>query len=216
MRSVAAAITLVILGAGSLPAFADDVEVPAGTSVPLKFLAPMDSATVKEGIPVQFEVAADVLIGRSVIFRKGTPVEGTVTDVSQPGIFGQSARVHIGFIKATAVDGRPVGLSPLEVTPESIKQVKDVGAAAGSSVAGARQARSRDCTSSAGTSRSSRRFGTSMVIMSPSRTTAIGPPFAASGATWPIEIPWVAPENRPSVIRATSSPRPWPNNAPVT
>ena len=137
MRSVAAAITLVILGAGSLPAFADDVEVPAGTSVPLKFLAPMDSATVKEGIPVQFEVAADVLIGRSVIFRKGTPVEGTVTDVSQPGIFGQSARVHIGFIKATAVDGRPVGLSPLDVTPESIKQVKDVGTAAGSSVAGA-------------------------------------------------------------------------------
>lgn len=137
MRSTAAAIMVVVLAAFSLPASAADVDVPAGTSVPLKFLAPMDSATVKEGTSVQFEVAADVVVGRSVIFRKGSPVEGTVTDVSQPGIFGQSARVHIGFIKATAADGRPVGLSPLDVTPESIKQVKDVGTAAGSSVAGA-------------------------------------------------------------------------------
>ncbi len=40
-------------------------------------------------------------------------------------------------MQATASDGRPVRLSPIDVTPDSIKQVKDVGAAAGSSVAGA-------------------------------------------------------------------------------
>ena len=137
MRSTAAVSLILVLAAVALPASAAGVDVPAGTSVPLKFLNTMDSSTVKEGTSVQFEVAADVVVGRSVIFHKGTPVEGTVTDVSQPGIFGQSARVHIGFIKATAADGRPVGLSPLDVTPESIKQVKDVGAAAGSSVAGA-------------------------------------------------------------------------------
>ena len=50
----------------------------------------------------------------------------------------------------------------------------------------------------------------SMTIVSPSRTAAIGPPTHASGATWPIISPLVAPLKRPSVIRATVSPSPWP------
>ena len=50
----------------------------------------------------------------------------------------------------------------------------------------------------------------SNVTMSPSRTAAIGPPAAASGATWPAIRPRVAPEKRPSVTSATESPRPAP------
>ena len=47
----------------------------------------------------------------------------------------------------------------------------------------------------------------------PPRRAAIGPPRAASGAMWPIISPWVPPENRPSVISATESPRPSPTSA---
>lgn len=47
-----------------------------------------------------------------------------------------------------------------------------------------------------------------MDIISPSRTAPMGPPAAASGDTWPIDIPRVAPLNRPSVIRAALIPRP--------
>ena len=43
----------------------------------------------------------------------------------------------------------------------------------------------------------------SMLMMSPSSTAAIGPPTAASGATWPTMNPRVAPLKRPSVISAT-------------
>ena len=50
----------------------------------------------------------------------------------------------------------------------------------------------------------------SISMMSPSRTSAIGPPTAASGPTWPMQKPRVAPENRPSVISATLPPVPWP------
>ena len=46
--------------------------------------------------------------------------------------------------------------------------------------------------------------------LSPSRSSAIGPPTAASGPTWPMQKPCVAPEKRPSVISATFSPTPWP------
>ncbi len=137
MRSMIAAMVVAALAAFAVPVQASDVDVPAGTQVLLKFLEPLDSATIKEGTTVKFEVAADVLVQRSVIFKQGTPAQGTVTDVSHPGIFGKNARVHIAFIQVTASDGRPVRLSPIDVTPDSIKQVKDVGAAAGSSVAGA-------------------------------------------------------------------------------
>ena len=137
MRSMIAAMVVAALAAFAVPVQASDVDVPAGTQVLLNFLEPLDSATIKEGTTVKFELAADVLVQRSVIFKQGTPAQGTVTDVSQPGIFGKNARVHIAFIQVTASDGRPVRLSPIDVTPDSIKQVKDVGAAAGSSVAGA-------------------------------------------------------------------------------
>ena len=137
MRSVIAAAVVTALVAFAVPLQASEIDVPAGTAVPLKFLEPLDSATIKEGTAVKFEVAADVLVGRSVIFRRGAPAQGVVTDVSQPGIFGKNAHVHIAYIQATASDGRPVRLSPIDVTPDSIKQVKDVGAAAGTSVAGA-------------------------------------------------------------------------------
>ena len=43
-------------------------------------------------------------------------------------------------------------------------------------------------------------------MMSPSSTSAIGPPTAASGETCPIDAPLEAPLKRPSVIRATLEP----------
>ena len=41
-------------------------------------------------------------------------------------------------------------------------------------------------------------------------TSASGPPSAASGAIWPMHMPRVAPEKRPSVMSATFSPICWP------
>lgn len=67
----------------------------------------------------------------------------------------------------------------------------------------------------ASTSRRSARAGASITIRSPSATSAMGPPAAASGATWPTTKPWLPPEKRPSVISATSWPRPRPMMAEV-
>ena len=62
-----------------------------------------------------------------------------------------------------------------------------------------RTASRRECPSTA-----------SIVMMSPSFNSPIGPPTAASGPTWPMQKPRVAPEKRPSVMRATLPPMPWP------
>ena len=45
-----------------------------------------------------------------------------------------------------------------------------------------------------------------MLMMSPSSTTPMGPPEAASGETWPTHAPRVAPLKRPSVMSATLFP----------
>ena len=54
------------------------------------------------------------------------------------------------------------------------------------------------------------RLGMSMVIVSPFLSMAIGPASAASGVTCPMQGPLVAPENLPSVMRATDSVKPIP------
>ena len=48
----------------------------------------------------------------------------------------------------------------------------------------------------------STRPGMSTWIRSPSSTRAMGPPSAASGDTWPMAGPLLAPEKRPSVMSA--------------
>ncbi len=52
-------------------------------------------------------------------------------------------------------------------------------------------------------------------MTSPSSTNAIKPPSCASGVICPTTNPWVPPENLPSVINATSLPRPAPIIAAV-
>ena len=54
------------------------------------------------------------------------------------------------------------------------------------------------------------RLGMSMVMVSPFWMTAMGPPSKASGVTWPMLPPRVAPLKRPSVMSATDSERPMP------
>ncbi|HKV44565.1 MAG TPA: hypothetical protein VJT32_07825 [bacterium] len=136
MRTALAPFMAIAISIVAVPAQAGEIQVPAGTSVLLKFLDPVDSATITEGATVKFEVAANVLVQRAEIFRQGTPAQGVVTDVSQPGIFGKNARVHVAYLEVTATDGRPVRLSPLDISADMIRQAKDAGAAGGASLAG--------------------------------------------------------------------------------
>ena len=59
------------------------------------------------------------------------------------------------------------------------------------------------------------RLAASIVIGSPSRSNPRTPPSNASGVMWPTTKPWLPPLKRPSVISATSLPRPLPMTAEV-
>ncbi|MGQ0571990.1 MAG: hypothetical protein ACT4P5_21000 [Armatimonadota bacterium] len=112
------------------------VTVPAATRVPLKFLATLDSSTAQQGQAVRFEVPSDVLVGRRVVVRRGASARGLVRSVEKAGAFGKNARIRIGFVQTTAVDGRPLALSNVDITPNNMRNVKDVGGAAGASAVG--------------------------------------------------------------------------------
>ena len=66
----------------------------------------------------------------------------------------------------------------------------------------------RSASTSSSTSSSSARARTSMSTWSPSSTSPIAPPAAASGETCPTAMPLDPPENRPSVTSAQPSPKP--------
>lgn len=114
---------------------ATQIWVPAGTKVPLAFVTPVDSGKITSGTRVHFKVAANVLGGRHVILRAGTPASGTVTQVTKPGAFGASSKVVIGVIRTTAVDGGPVALKDVIVSKATVSNSR--AGAAGTSVAGA-------------------------------------------------------------------------------
>lgn len=110
--------------------------VPAGTKVPIRFLAAMDSRTVKVGQRVNFRVSEDVVVNGRTVIRLNTPTLGIVDAVNPPGSLGKNARVHISSLRTTAVDGRRIGLNPVEISPEGLRQAKDTGGAVAAGTAG--------------------------------------------------------------------------------
>ncbi len=141
MKHIAGALIVLIGVLGlSVPPKAEaqaGILVNAGTKVPLRFVKQLDSATAKQGQRVDFRVAANVIVNRSVVIRAGTAAHAIVESVEPAGQFGKDAMIRIGFVDTTGVDKRPIRLSPIDITPNSIRQVKDVSGAVATSVVGA-------------------------------------------------------------------------------
>ena len=129
--------------------------------------------------------------------------------LSEPGSRGNSQTT----LHADGVSARPpyVVTAPFDAEPTS-RAYLAITPAVNRGTGGCHKA-SRALISLSLTASCNLRFRSSNKIMSPSRTMAIGPPLAASGATCPAIIPRVAPEKRPSVKSATDSPRPAPTIA---
>lgn len=132
---LAVLVTAAFVAVPQGPAGAGTVILPFGTQVGLRFVTPVDSSTVATGTRVNFQVLADVVSGGRVVIRHGTRASGTVTEVTKPGMFGTSAKVVIGYLTTTAVDGTRVRLKDLIVSKAMVSNAR-VGAA-GTAVAGA-------------------------------------------------------------------------------
>jgi hypothetical protein len=117
------------------PAGAAAIIVPIGTHVGLQFTTPVNSSTIAAGTRVNFRALYDVVSGGRVAIRRGAPASGVVTDVTKPGMFGTNAKVVIGGMMTTAVDGSRIPLRDVVVSKAMVSKAR-VGAA-GAAVAGA-------------------------------------------------------------------------------
>lgn len=134
-----AALALIIVITLALPPIAQaatTVLVPVGTKVPIRFVEAIDSRTAKVGQRVRFRVSEDVAVGGRAVIRFNTAAQGIIDAVNPPGSLGKNARVHISSLRTTAVDGRSVGLAPVEISPEGLRQAKDTGGAVAAGTAG--------------------------------------------------------------------------------
>ncbi len=88
---------------------------PAGTTVPLTFLDPVDTAKAAPGDIVHFKVAADVIVSGHVVIKNGTRLVGSINDAGHP--FPQNAGfANVTALAVAAVDKNPVSLKDVRVS----------------------------------------------------------------------------------------------------
>ena len=69
--------------------------LPAGTSVRLATLAPIDSRSVKQGQRFALRVVDDVTVGSRIVIPRGTDAVGEVEALSGKGMFGKAAALSL-------------------------------------------------------------------------------------------------------------------------
>lgn len=114
---------LVLLSLLASPGFAARVPLRDGQSVSLKLLNILTTDNVRKGDPVEFEVAADVLINGHVVIARGATAHGRVVEVK--GAFkprAKDAEVIFQFLTVRAADGHEL---PLRSRANKAKKGKD-------------------------------------------------------------------------------------------
>ena len=77
-----------------LPQVGPGSALPSNTDVWLTLDRKLDSHDVKEGDPLTFKVARDVMLGNYIVIPRGTPANGRITMRSGRGAFGKSAKLE--------------------------------------------------------------------------------------------------------------------------
>lgn len=113
VMALVAVFALLPLAAATVSA-AVTVLTPAGTKVALKFMDPVDTATIKPGEQVHFHVAADVLANGRVVIKMSTPLTGTVTKVGHESVLN-AGFANIGDLTVITVDRNHVSLKDIRI-----------------------------------------------------------------------------------------------------
>jgi hypothetical protein len=108
--SVAAFIAVFAVASSTLPAFAANVTVPAGTQVQVRVVHSISSGSATTDQRFAFEAAEPVIINNHVVIAKGALGSGRIINVSKAQ--GKSAgKMTLAFTSIHAVDGGTVSLT---------------------------------------------------------------------------------------------------------
>ena len=118
-------------GTAQLPM--EKVSVPKNTLIKVALVDPVNTKNLKKGDAVRYKVAADVIVDGKLVFAKGEPGDGVVTNVKQAKNFGRNAKLDIDYKQTKSIDGTYVATYMGE---EAKQEMKNLAMAAGASLAG--------------------------------------------------------------------------------
>ena len=124
-------LTAICFKDGVVPAA--EVTVNPETLVVVEFLNEVGSKISKEGDPVEFAAAEDVIVDNVLLIPTGSKAFGTVTKAKKAGAFGKDGRLEMDFKTIHGFDGTEL---PLCLGEKAVEENKRVAAAAGASFAG--------------------------------------------------------------------------------
>ncbi len=80
------------------------MRIPSGTPLPISLLEDVP-ADADGGLPLRFQVSRDLLIGDSLVIRKGAPVTGELVDKSKKKFLVKTTKPTFRLLQVTAADG---------------------------------------------------------------------------------------------------------------
>jgi len=101
----------------------EEVVVPAGTLVPVRFLSTLNSKNNKTGETFDFQIAENVFIDNKLIIPANSAGLGEITLAKKARILAQPGKLELNFKAITALDGTPIDLIMGEKAEEENKRL---------------------------------------------------------------------------------------------
>jgi len=101
----------------------EEVVVPAGTLVPVRFLSTLNSKINKTGETFDFQIAENVFIDNKLIIPANSAGLGEITLAKKARILAQPGKLELNFKAITALDGTPIDLIMGEKAEEENKRL---------------------------------------------------------------------------------------------
>lgn len=88
-----------------------EITVPDNTEILVRLTSPVTSKSARVNDRVNLVVARDIVLNGKLIFAKGSPARGTVTQATPPRALGRSGKLAFSIESVQAVNGQAVRVS---------------------------------------------------------------------------------------------------------
>lgn len=90
---------------------AEQLILENGTTIPLKLVDSITSASFNEGDQVNFIVEEDIKIGETILIKEGTRAAGYISELTSRGRIGKAGEFTVKLDNVKSVNGKKVPIS---------------------------------------------------------------------------------------------------------
>ena len=101
----------------------EEVVIPAGTLVPIRFLSPLNSKINKTGETFDFQIIENLFLDNKLIIPVNSEGVGEITKAKKASILSRSGKLEIEFKSLLALDGTSLNLTLGEKAEEENKRL---------------------------------------------------------------------------------------------